>query len=179
MKAQQTQTLGSRRRRAGSLEFGAPKSRPSSIVFSMAVGRLCVHESTSRGLCPHICCQECRGTLTLELECLVLPVTCSAWQHHLGMLLPTDRHCLLTPFCASVLLPLSTVLSAASSKATLSPASLPCSRFPCKQPLSTTANWRLWERATSSAYRELLCPPRNPPFAIVRPKGGGGGSCGA
>lgn len=94
MKAQQAQTVGTGLRRAGRPGFCATKARPQCFKSGTAVGRLCVHELTSLGRCPHSCCLECRGTLTLELECLVLPVTCSAWQFHLGMLLPTDRHCL-------------------------------------------------------------------------------------
>ena len=94
MKAQQAQTVGRGPRRAGRPGFCATKARPQCFGSGTGVGRLCVHELTSLGRCPHSCCLECRGTLTLELECLVLPVTCSAWQFHLGMLLPTDRHCL-------------------------------------------------------------------------------------
>ena len=98
MKAQQAQTVRRGFRRAGRQGFCATKAGPQCFGSGTGVGRLCVHELTSLGRCPHSCCLECRGTLTLELECLVLPVTCSAWQFHLGMLLPTDRHCLPTHF---------------------------------------------------------------------------------
>ena len=49
-----------------------------SRMPSSWLGRLCVFDSTSFCVVSHVCDKECRGMPTLDLECLVLPVTCNA-----------------------------------------------------------------------------------------------------
>ena len=48
------------------------------LAHGLALGRLCVFVSTSCCVVSHASDMECCGMPTLDLGCLVLPVTCNA-----------------------------------------------------------------------------------------------------
>ena len=62
----------------GSSPFQASDHDGRALAFLSSLGRLCVFDSTSFCVVSHVSDKECRGMPTLDLECLVLPVTCNA-----------------------------------------------------------------------------------------------------